>query len=151
MKILVSFALLLGLVGLAYSGNTLVIPQTQDGNPIYTSDYGGVKYTTSSFSAQMVTACVGSGVSYGVYFSTGVNTNMDLVTFYDSSTTYNALSGGATVYSVYNSGTAGSSSTLTAWGFQGPPRPIRHNNGIFWRSSSALYNMITGLVNCNNP
>lgn len=150
-KYLVSFVLLfcLGYLGKA-GGATDPIPESNHGNDVFFSDYGGYQISTGAFTVGIVTATsygvtMGSetcrGVFEGINFSTGNTFNNDFVEVYDS-TDSNSASSGTRLGRWYNSSYNTSVSTIAA-GWVGPKAPIQFRKGLRWFCSSSQYNYIS--------
>ncbi len=120
-------------------------PSSNTPQPI-SINYGGVKISTiGAFLTDHTTVTLGgSGVVYGVLWSTGNTTDNDFVEVWDATST--DVTGDSSVFRIYNVANAVSSSTVNipvAAGFSGTGYPIRFNNGLIWKPSSAEYNSIS--------
>ena len=120
-------------------------------------NYGGVKYASSAFSADITTVAFSTTtypsdlgyVFYGVHFTTGVCGNVDFVDVYDS-TGANAAQflrvPTFRIYNVYGSTTVGTPGGSTCSGFSGVfgqnPVPVRIKNKLFFKPNSVNYNSI---------
>ena len=115
--------------------------------------YGGVKYSTSDFSAILTTVtfstvtAVGDFIVYGVDFTTGACGPASFVDVFDSTgahSIHNIASQRASFrwYNVNGSTDATGGDTSVCSGFSGPKYPVRFNRGLFFRPSGAGYNGI---------
>jgi len=151
-KYFISFVLLFCLAWLGKAGAaTDPVPETNHGNDLMFSDYGGYQVSTGAFTIGIVTATsygfgLGSetvrGVFKGVQFSSGNIFNNDFVEVYDS--TDAQISKNQLMGRFYNSSFTTSISTLGA-GFAGPAAPMQFRKGLRWFASSSNYNIISVL------
>lgn len=161
MKKLLLTAFLLGFCSMGKAFADYAVPEAQTSNPA-SIWYGGVKYASSVFSAQITSVTYssitaqafptptdmfpqGAYIVYGVDFSTG--NCMDFVEVFDSTSTglihNKPQPNGARLYNVQNSTSANSTSgSITCSGFAGFKYPVRYTQGLFFRPSTANYNMI---------
>ena len=133
--------------GLVYGSDQWSAPSANTSQPI-SVEYGGLKYSTSSFSVNYVTASVtGPIVWSGVLFSTSASSVLDFVDVWDATSTANTV--GAPQWRIYNvngstvTGAAATGASLSGW--NGPKTPIRNNRGLIWRASNAAINFISVL------
>ena len=154
-KYFLSFAILLGMVGLLRP-ETLSTPLDNTGNALQNADYGGYAYSTGAFTVNYVTATVfststvmpfASGVFRGVIFSSALSNDNNFVDVFDATSVVNAAAIGPFVR-VYNNNYDVNGSTISS-GLKGSNLPIRFKNGLIWRASTAVMNLITVLFNKN--
>lgn len=147
-NLFLSFVLFFSLVVLAefVKSETLPTPFTTQGDVFQFSDYGGYETSTGAFTTNVITAAVAGkiGIVAGVVFSSGAS--REFVDIYISTVEASALRTRARIYNVNASsepllGGLGAGFVRTG--------PIRFKNGLFWQSSSALFNMITVLFQSN--
>lgn len=147
-KYILTAAVMLSMSAIALASGELRATPRGEPQALATADYGGVSiatqvWNTGAAGTGFSTATIGSGVWYGMIFSTG--TNSDFVDVYDSTSSDRAQIEGAItrLYNV-NASTGGQGAYPTA-GFSGPPKPIRFGKGIIYRPSRGDINRIDTL------
>ena len=156
-SLLIALSLTACLSVMAYAGSSRGVPRTTTGEALQSVDYGGVSYATNSFNAQMTSVTttlsstitvLGDSVVYGVLFSSGFCN--DFVDVWDSTSVaaiHATIDSKPTVrfYNIYGSsaGVPGAGSNLTCGGPSVLTWPIHFERGIFFRTSTALYNAAT--------
>lgn len=145
-KVLLATAVMLLGWSLSLKAEMWKTPHSDSMQGLATADYGGVQYSTAAFWTGFATCTiVGRGVFYGVIFTTG--STSDFVDVYDATSTYVAgFSGPFT--RLYNVNTSSGGPGAFAAGFSGPVKPVRFVRGLFFKPSTAIYNLITGLYYC---
>ena len=144
-------------MAMAAHSDTRSGPRGSDGAALQNWDYGGVDYSTVSFSSGSVIAFTGKGEIVGIIVSSGGGNLGDFVMFRDTPTIQSPLNSGGTeqlttdeVFRLYISsvnttvGTGGGQSFKYGT-VQALPAPIRFINGCVWKASANVYNMITVL------
>ena len=99
-------------------------------------NYGGVKVSTSSFTAGYSSVAFSAGIVYGANFSVGSTT--DYIEVWDSSSVATAVGYSYRIYNLANS-TNGSTSGTLATGFTSTGYPRRHKAGIIAKPSSRTF------------
>jgi len=141
--------MLAGLGARAFGGATYVTPRGPD-QALATADYGGVDYATAAFTNTVSTACSNcSGVFYGINFSSSTASfgqSPDFVDVFDCKVATAAINDNNVIARFYNAngfgGLAITTSTLVS-GWQMAPKPIRFDQGLFFRPSNVNLNLTT--------
>ena len=115
------------------------VPESSNGGSV-PAEYGGLSYSTQSFTT-VGSSVPGKCVVVGVLFSSGAANTFFYFFYITSSFLFPSLVG--RIYNTANSTMSFSDATSAAAGGYVTAGNIRIRNNLFWRFSSALFNMVT--------
>ena len=139
MKKLLLLSAIMTIATSAWAGPMSGIPYADHVQALATADYGGVLSSTAAFSASYTTATLtGSGVVYGVIFTTGDANSFDFVDVFEGTAALTSTRL-ARFYNVQNTTSATSG---VAAGFSGSRWPLRFGRGLSFKANVATYNII---------